>query len=544
MPRGELRSFDAGSPSVIHGKTDRETPLFRAASGPAVVLRRNRRYACRVIDAEPLPALLEPGRNCWRIEQADRASVIVDAADYFHHAREAMLRAKEQILLVGWDFDTRIPLDDASRDDAPAGLGSFVSWLAKQRPELSIFILRWDWGAPMLLARGTTIFRLFDWARSKKITFKLDGAHPRGASHHQKIVVIDDSLAFCGGIDMTATRWDTREHRDDDERRRRPTTGRRYQPWHDATMAVEGPAARALGELARERWEIAGGKKIEPPRTKDRLWPQELKPQFEKVQVALARTRGKHKDIPELREVEALYVDMVRRARSFVYIENQFFASRVVAEEVAKRLQEADGPEFVIVNPKVVEGWIEEEVMSPARAEILMTLRDADPHGRLRVYTPVTMKGEDIYVHSKIVIVDNQLLRVGSANINNRSMGLDSECDLLLDAGMKANAGAAETIRELLHDLLAEHLATSPHAIGEAIADAGSLVRAIETLRGHGRTLVPLKVERPNALESTIARKEALDPESAGTYLGGGAAGGLLRRLKRLSRSTDRPMQR
>ncbi|MEO6581626.1 MAG: phospholipase, partial [Sphingomicrobium sp.] len=302
--------------------------------------------------------MLDPGRNCWRIERARRAALIVDAADYFRHARQAMLAARKQILLIGWDFDTRIRLDDG-KDEAPLTLGAFLSWLARHQPQVAVHILRWDWGAPKLLTRGTTVLRLLNWARTPQIRFKLDGAHPAGASHHQKIVVIDDKLAFCGGIDMTATRWDTREHRDDDQRRKRPTTGRSYQPWHDATMAVDGAAAQALGDLARERWATAGGEPIAPPEVETDPWPDELEPQFNNVEVAVARTRGEHQLSSEVREIEALYVDMVLRARRHFYVENQYFASRVVGEAIAKRLAEEDGPEFVIVNPKSIEGWVE-----------------------------------------------------------------------------------------------------------------------------------------------------------------------------------------
>ena len=475
--------------------------------------------------------MLKPGSNCWRIERADRACVIVDAADYFHHAREAMLAAKQQILLIGWDFDTRIHLDDAE-DEAPASLGAFISWMARHRPGVAIHILRWDWGAPKLLARGTTALRLLNWARTRQIHFKLDGAHPAGASHHQKIVVIDDKLAFCGGIDMTATRWDTREHRDDDNRRKRPTTGRSYQPWHDATMAVDGAAAKALGELSRERWKVAGGEPIDAPDSVADPWPESLEPQFRDVEIAIARTRGEHDELAEVREIEALFEAMIGEARRFVYFESQFFASRVIAEAIAKRLGEADGPEFVIVNPSSAEAWAEDEVMSPARAKILEALRKVDRHDRLRIYTPVTAGGTDIYVHSKITIVDGDQLRVGSANINNRSMGLDSECDLLVDGRREANRGAEKVVRAILCDLLAEHLGADASEVDRRLKATGSLVRTIEAFRGHGRTLVPLKVEKPNALEEAIAERQALDPESAGEYFEMSKSRGLLQRLR------------
>ncbi len=485
--------------------------------------------------------MLDPGRNCWRIERADRAALIVDAADYFRLARKAMLAAEKQILLIGWDFDTRILLDvadkkDVADDGAPAALGAFISWMARHRPQVSVQILRWDWGATKLLARGSTVFRLLNWARTPQVHFKLDAAHPAGASHHQKIVVIDDKLAFCGGIDMTATRWDTREHRDHDKRRRRPTTGRHYRPWHDATMAIDGAAAAALGALARERWTTAGGDPLPTPDAGGDPWPDGLEPHFRDVEVAIARTRGEHKEWPEIREIEALFVDMIARTRRYLYAENQFFASRVIAEAIAKRLAEPDGPEFVIVNPKTVEGWVEEEVMTPARTKLMQALQKADTNGRLRIYSPVTKDGCEIYVHSKITIVDGEMLRVGSANLNNRSMGLDSECDVLIDGSRATNEGSSEHIGGILCDLLGEHLGVAAKEVEANFAASGSLVRTVEELRGRGRTLVPIEIEEPNPLESAIAEREALDPEGAGEYFEPLSRGGLLSRLRGLVR--------
>ena len=468
------------------------------------------------------------------MERARRASLIVDAADYFRIARQAMLRARQQILLIGWDFDTRICLDYEADDGAPSELGQFLSWLPKHRPEVQIHILKWDVGAVNLLGRGTTILRLFRWAASDQIHFKLDGAHAAGASHHQKIAVIDDAFAFCGGIDMTAERWDTREHRDGDEHRRRPTTGRRYKPWHDASMAVDGPVAAALGDLSRQRWKAAGGDPIQAPSPGSDPWPEELEVNFREVDVAIARTRGQYDEVKPIREIEALYVDMIRGAKRFFYAENQYFASRVIAEAIAQRLKEADPPEFVIVNPRSGRGWLDEEAMSPARARLLEVMAKCDVHGRFRIYCPVTDGGEDIYVHSKITIVDDERLRVGSANFNNRSMGFDSECDLLIDAARPGMAHAADAIAALRCDLLCEHLGVSADTLEAKFAQAGSLIGAIDAFAGsRGRGLVPFVPEQPNAAERALAEAEALDPESAGEQFEPMAKPGLLSNLRR-----------
>ncbi|HEY8592627.1 MAG TPA: phospholipase D-like domain-containing protein [Sphingomicrobium sp.] len=467
----------------------------------------------------------------WRTEEARRASLIVDAADYFRIARQAMMRAEKQILLIGWDFDTRICLDYDADDGAPTELGKFLSWLPKKRPDLQIYILKWDVGAISLLGRGTTALRLLRWASSKQIHFKLDGAHATGASHHQKIVVIDDKLAFCGGIDMTAERWDTRGHVDGDDHRRRPTTNRRYDPWHDASMAVDSAVAAALGDLSRERWKAAGGDPIHPPRASGDPWPEQLQTDFRDVEIAIARTRAEYDGKAAIREIEALFLKMIREAKRFVYAENQYFASRVIAEAIAERLQEDDPPEFVIVNPSSGRGWLDDEVMSPARAELLDSIRRHDPNNRMRIYYPVSEEREPIYVHSKIMIVDDRQFRVGSANFNNRSMGLDSECDLMIDSAGRPDV--EDAIARLRCDLLAEHLGVGVDKIAARFADTGSLIATIDSFASSkGRGLVTVEPDRPNLIEKKVAKTEALDPESAGGNFEPIARPGLLARLR------------
>ena len=457
---------------------------------------------------------ITPNVNCWRVAEAERAALIVDAADYFRLARSAMLEARSQIMLIGWDFDTRVVLDPDCRDDAPSHLGGLLSWLADQRPQLEIRILNWNFGAIKLLGRGSTVFRLGRWMAHPRITFRLDDAHPLGACHHHKVVVIDDRLAFCGGIDMTAARWDTREHRDGDGRRRRPTTGRRYGPWHDASMALSGAAARAMGDYARERWRIAGGGAVGEAAQGSDPWPSELEPDFRDFPVAIARTVAAYDGRSSIREIEQLYLDMIAGTRHCFYAENQYFASRAIAAAIAKRLGEPDGPEFVLIQPCSAEGFLEAQVMDNARARLINLLRRADRYGRFRIYTPVTSHGEDIYVHSKLTIVDDMMIRVGSANMNNRSMGFDSECDVMIDARL-SDSKVRNRIAGIRTDLLAEHLGADMSTVESALHEHGSLLAAIEHLRGAGRTLRPLKVEPPASVQEAVADSELLDPEGA-----------------------------
>ncbi|MBB5696809.1 phospholipase D-like domain-containing protein [Sphingomonas yantingensis] len=478
----------------------------------------------------------------WRTDHANRAALIVDAADYYVHARRAMMQARERIMLIGWDFDTRIILDRSTpRDGAPTELGPFLTWLADTKPDLCINILTWDVAAVKLLGRGTTGLRLLRWMARPNITFLPDRAHPFSGSHHQKIVVIDDAFAFCGGIDMTASRWDTREHLDDDERRRRPFTGRRSMPWHDASMAVDGPIAKALGDLARERWRIAGGSELPEPAPGGHAWPDGLEPHFRDLDITIARTRGENGEIAEIREIEAMFVAMIERVERFAYIETQYFASRVIAEAIAKRLDEDDGPEFVIVNPKVADGWLEEEVMGAARAELIDALRQHPHHERIRIYTPVTHRGADIYVHAKIMIADDRVLRVGSANMNNRSMGLDSECDLVIEA---PDDDARAMIAAIRADLIGEHLGVGPAVVAETLEATGSLIATVERLRGSGRTLAPFDPPDKGEIQRGIARSQALDPEHPEQAFEPAGPGRLVRGIRRRARRVRNRLHR
>ncbi|WP_157098809.1 phospholipase D-like domain-containing protein [Novosphingobium rosa] len=459
--------------------------------------------------------LLETGRNCWRIAPAARASVIVDADDYFRAARAAMLKAQKQILLVGWDFDARIRFGGDVEDGAPIRVGEFLSWLVRRTPGLHIHILRWDTGAIKTLFHARTLLRIAKWLRDPNIHFRLDAHHPPAGSHHQKVVVIDDDVAFCGGIDMTARRWDTRGHEDAEPRRVDPD-GQPYGPWHDASTLLQGPVAAALGDMCRERWTISGGDPVAPVTQGADCWPDGIEADFTAVEVGIARTVPEMADQQPSHEIEDLYVDLIARAQKWVYAESQYFASRKVAEAIGKRLAEPDGPEFVIVHPVSAQGWLEPVAMDSARARLVEALREGDPHGRLRLYHPFTAKGDPIYVHAKVTVVDDRVLRVGSSNFNNRSLRLDTECDAVIDAGRDANTQAVRAIAGIRNALLAEHLGTDCQTIEAMIERTGSLIETVETLRGEGRSLRPYEVPDLDEVRIWLADNKILDPEGPG----------------------------
>lgn len=457
-----------------------------------------------------------PDRNCWRVEKADRFAVIIDGADYFRALREALLKAQRLVILIGWDFDFEIEMlpgesdaDGNAPDGFPNAIGPFLDALAERRSGLDIYLLKWSGGA--LIAPGGVAPALkIKLLAPEQIHLAFDGRHPIGASHHQKVVAIDDSLAFCGGIDVTAGRWDTHAHLSDDPCRA-DHNGEIAPPWHDATTVMSGPAAAMLSILSRQRWERAHDRDMdesfEPSAS---LWPESIVADFEDIDVAISRTFPPEKDRPITAEIEQLYLDSIAAARDVIYLESQYFAADSITEALRRRLQEPDGPEIVVINPDEAQNLVEDRAMHITRSRMIRSLSDSDPQGRFVIVYPVNDAGEDIYVHAKICIFDDRFLRIGSSNIDRRSMGFDTECDVAIIADRDEDRTRITQIRD---GLLAEHLGVDLVTVQRAIERQGGLIDAIDSLNNsNGRGLRPITPRREGPLGKFLANTRFFDP--------------------------------
>jgi phospholipase D1/2 len=439
-------------------------------------------------------AIVVPGRNCWRVNRADAFYCIQDAAEYFRLLRLALLAARHSVLILGWDISATLnllPDDENPRPSAPVRLDQLLAFIVRRNKHLRCDILIWDYASLYTLERDPLARLRLGWWTPRRVRFGYDDRHPIGGSHHQKIVVIDDRLAFCGSIDLTTHRWDTSAHRIEEPHRlarfRAP-----YGPYHEVHAMLEGPAAASLGDLARDRWRALGDTRIRRPASRsDSIWPKDVTPDLRNVEVAIARTLPGGGDEPATLEVEALFVDAIAAARRSIYIESQYFTSTVIAKPLAARLAEADGPEVVIVTPHECHGWLEQSTMGLLRESVFAHLRAADRHGRLRIVFPVASQRQQVstFVHSKVMIVDDTLLRIGSANCAHRSLGLDTECDVAVDAAGSRDVSAG--IRAIRARLLAEHLGADPERIAADLAQ-GSMVASIDRHGSGDRTLVPV----------------------------------------------------
>jgi phospholipase D1/2 len=469
------------------------------------------------------PSLLHEGDTCWRRVHVERAAVLVDAAAYFGALRSSLLMAERSIFLLGWDLDSRTCLQGAVEPDdrAPRELGRLLRWLLRRRRKLEIRILLWDYS--MFYATQRELFPrlIFGWNRPRRVEVVLDAHLPLGASHHEKLVVIDDSVAYCGGIDLTLRRWDTEEHRALDPRRC-DAKNKPYVPVHDVQMVVDTAAAAALGERARERWAHAGGGPVGGVAPVGDRWPRGVDPDFERVPVGIMRTLGAVEGTEEAREIECSTVAAIARAKKLIYIENQYITAKCAAEALLKRMRANPELEALILTNEDPGGWLEAETMGVGRQHFMATFAETDLKRRIHFLYPfVQGSGAEsskhakpdghvsINVHAKVLIVDDVFLRVGSSNLNNRSMGFDTECDLGIEAEIEAHREAIAAVR---NRLIAEHWGSDPAKVAEALASGKPVLEALQGIGDGVRDVGPLEYD-----ENTSGTELVLqlgDPES------------------------------
>jgi phospholipase D1/2 len=398
---------------------------------------------------------LIPGDTVWRRCEAQRVAVLDDAAAYFAALREALLQAQDLVYIIGWDIhsETRLVGESGRADDGlPEQLGPFLRALVQRRPTLRINILVWDFVSFYASEREWNSAAKFTAETDGRVRFHLDSTLPFGSAQHQKIVCVDGSLAFVGGLDLTIRRWDTSDHRADHASRCDPQ-GKPYLPFHDVQCVVDGDAAAWLFDLVESRWRAAGQQIDDRRPLKSLRWPANVPVEAEHMPVGIARTEVVCPAGSTLREVERSLIAAIRSATSFVYIENQFTSAIKIARELAEQMLRVPSLRVLIVTPKLHSSWLESQAMQNGRGAFIDCFSSAGVADRIRFVYPVSGNGDTeaaVMVHSKLMIIDDRILRIGSANLNNRSMGADSECDLIFEAASDEHRNFIASVRRRL----------------------------------------------------------------------------------------------
>jgi phospholipase D1/2 len=459
-------------------------------------------------------SVLIAGETVWRRCETSRLAVLNDAADYFGALRDTLLLAERQVYVIGWDIHSKTRLVGPSgrtTDGLPIELGIFLAELLKVKPALRINILIWDFAALYAAEREWNSVDKFTLGSDERIQFCLDASLPLGSSEHQKIVVIDNVVAFVGGLDLTIRRWDTSEHLAEHPRRHDPD-GKPYPPFHDVQCMVEGEAAAALGEIAKARWATAGRAPNRSEAVLGDRWPESVSAGARQMQTGIARTELRTALHDGVDEVARLFAASIGAACRFIYIENQFISATKVAEVLAQRMADVPSLQVLIVTPKAHVSWLESQAMQGGRGGFIGPFVTAGVASRLRiVYPSVEDQGYTaaVMVHSKVMIVDDQFLRIGSANLNNRSMGADTECDLAFEATTIEHRDFISSLRRRLIG----HFCGVDEAVLAGHEDdlLGFVDHHAQT--SAGRALLPIDIERMPAGAFTALIQPIADPK-------------------------------
>lgn len=442
-------------------------------------------------------SIFRPGDNCWKVETAERATLLVDYGSYYKALYHAIVQARHSVFIIGWDIDSRIRLmrgKDAENLEAPAALGDLIRWKALQNPDIQIYLNKWNYS--LFFAKEREPFAGRIWrSMPHNVHYCVDGMIPIGACHHQKIVVVDDYIAFSGGMDIALNRWDFREHHPDNPERWdpggfiHPHSHVNFEPYHDIQLRVTGPAALTLGQWARERWYNATGKNavaLQPKPTEHHTPPMPL--DLHNVSVAICRTMPAHRHQTPAVEVEPMLLEEIGRAERFIYIENQFLTYMPFAQAINKKLREKPDLKVLAISCDHPKGTMEKKSMWSGRVLFREAVEAGGVGDRFALAYPISRengKEDPVRIHSKLMIIDDRFLHVGSANINNRSMRFDTECDLVIEAH---DDQSRATIASLRNDLIREHTGYETAHIQKLIdgdAKAESFLIYLTTSRQH-----------------------------------------------------------
>ncbi|MGC4069040.1 MAG: phospholipase D-like domain-containing protein [Polyangiaceae bacterium] len=282
---------------------------------------------------------------------------------------------------------------------------------------------------------------------------------------HHKLVLIDGRVAFVGGMDLASGRWDDSHHRVDNPFR--AERGESQKPYHDTMLQIRGEIVSHLEHLFESRWSRAV--KEDPVQTtarsrkNDREFPERGAP-IDATTAAISRTVCGSDGSASATEILALYERAIQEARHLLYMETQYFTSRALRDALVGRFENfTRAPlDVILIMPKGADSTKEFLAIGAAQEQLLAEIREvADCHGsRFRVYSSLAAGGERsgvfTFIHSKLLIVDDRLLCIGSANLTNRSLQLDHELCVGFEES-EEDGPLSRSISAIRSTLLAEH---------------------------------------------------------------------------------------
>jgi phospholipase D1/2 len=388
-------------------------------------------------------------RAFWKPGLAASWEELWDASQYFDRAAELLEDARSWVLIVGWQLDSRLLLlrpERPGRSRSPESpewetLRDKVLRLCEERPRLRFYLLLW--GHPSFYVPQREWLQTRVWEElHPRVHLVFDNRHPFGASHHEKFVEVDGRVLLTGSVDLCADRWDSTAHAPHDIRRSLKRLTDDYGPYHELGVQVTGPVCRLVHQHLRRRWRrlstipfpewsgppFGSDARHEPGTSGRRVW-------ISRTSSAIDAGEAHH---PITREVEFLFAELIRGARHDIWLEGQYFWSRHVHDHLIARIHSAtERLRITIILADLSHLKFLPARMAWYQAHLLANLERAANSKpgivELRVFRP-SADGHPIYVHSKLVLIDDRWLSIGSANFSGRALRMDSEIMLTLEA--------------------------------------------------------------------------------------------------------------
>jgi phospholipase D1/2 len=427
------------------------------------------------------------------VYSGNRVEPLIDGELYGKALLQDLHAAKTQIFLAGWSITPWFPLvrESGKQADKNPYYSQLIGALSL-RPMNRCIVLVLEWRNPFSVLS-------LDSANSRR-ELRAVGIAVRGTLEpvlHQKTVIIDSTIAYCGGMDVSVVggdRWDTRDHTEGDIRRNKGLTDVGH--WHDVQVRVQGPAVAAIERNFIEGWESAvalKGEELQPGAvatplstgrgsvqvqvlrtiTETKAWDvQPTAAAYDPDEPVAARKRSRLLSRSAARKEEYSTLEACGRAivnaREFIYIENQYFTCGYLIGLLEDRLRAINGLSLVLLMPNSSELHEPEEALASSKnraalsrfiaservnaASAVAALRECAAD-RVFVAAPINAAGKTIYVHAKLMIIDDIYATVGSANFSDRSMFLKD-----LELGVAWMDPEGKAVQKFRRDLWTEHL--------------------------------------------------------------------------------------
>ena len=421
---------------------------------------------------------------------------LIDGKEYMSNLCGEILLLKDDdfVLIAGWEFWKHRSLVRRVSKKNPGQDGNFLPTVLKRAVDNGAWVrvLAFKQRLPGLWARTENFLKEVEALSPVRASTSWTNPPDFAVSHHQKEVFtgrsdFQNSRAYVGGMDLAVDRWDDRNHNAAN------VEGRNFG-WHDIQVVVQGKAILQLWANFAERWD---DRRREKEQQKKEVLPPCPVPKWAKTWASSPATGNKHVQVlrtvapasKKERERKRFMEDgertvlcalkkAIEKAKCYIYIEEQFLWDCELADFISSQMKANSDLHLIIVMtagcelPARLKGYafhlrseFFRKVMGLGETSgiVFGDKPQVYPYG---LYQRRIDGGKEIYVHSKLIIIDDRYVAIGSANVDARSLHIETELTLGIvdgDTDPSGRLGGKQAIickfaRDLRDRLWKEHL--------------------------------------------------------------------------------------